>query len=146
MALTLKLKSAVEVKGCFKCKRARCDLCHNYLVESNSFRSFQTGKSYKIRSKLSCDSKNVIYLASRKKCNLQYMVTKKKNTNRTPHDLNNFSFQCIDQVQITANNSSNIEKLLITKEAYWSAQLFSLAPFGLNKCQEFHSKKRINFN
>jgi len=74
------------------------------------------------------------------------MVTKKKNTNRTPHDLNNFSFQCIDQVQITANNSSNIEKLLITKEAYWSAQLFSLAPFGLNKCQEFHSKKRINFN
>ena len=55
-----------------------------------------------------------------------------------------FSFQCIDQVQATVNNSCNIEKLLITKEAYWSAQLFSLATFGLNKGQEFHSKKRIN--
>ena len=72
------------------------------------------------------------------------MVTKKKTCeeavhfNRTPHE---FSFQCIDQVHITANNSSNI-----TKEAYWSAQLFSLAPFGLNKHQEFHSKKRINYN
>ena len=66
--------------------------------------------------------------------------------NRTPHDLNEFSFQCIDQVQINANNTSYIEKLLITKEAYWSAQLFSLAPFGLNKRQEFHSKNRINYN
>ena len=80
------------------------------------------------------------------------MVTEKKTCevavhfNRTPHDLNDFSFQCIDQVQITTNNSSKIEKLLITKEAYWSAQLFSLAPFGLNKRQEFYSKKRINFN
>ena len=46
-------------------------------------------------------------------------------------------------MQATVNNSCNIEKLLITKEAYWSAQLFSLAPFGLNKCQEFHSKKEF---
>ena len=142
----------------------------NFFVESNYFQSFQTGKSYKIRSKLSCDSKNVIYLASRKKCRLQYIGSTttdfrvrfrnhkssmiiKKNTcevavhfNKTPHDLSDFSFQCIDQVQATANNSTNIEKLLITREAYWSAQLFSLAPFGLNKRQEFPSKKRINYN
>ena len=39
----------------------------------------------------------------------------------------------------------NIKKLLITKEAYWTAQLFSLSPFGLNKRQEFHSKNRIHF-
>ena len=75
------------------------------------------------------------------------MVTKKKTCevpvhfNKTPHDLSDFSLQCIDQVQPTVNNSREIEKLLITKEAYWSSQLFSLAPFGLNKCQEFHSKK-----
>ena len=80
------------------------------------------------------------------------MVTKKKTCevavhfNKTPHDLSDFSFQCINQVQETVNNSCSIEKLLITKEAYWSAQLFSLAPFGLNRRQEFHSKKRINYN
>ena len=61
--------------------------------------------------------------------------------NKTPHDLSDFSFQCIDQVQSNVNNSRDIKKLLITKEAYWSSQLFSLAPFGLNKCQEFHLKK-----
>ena len=63
--------------------------------------------------------------------------------NRTPHVLSDFTFQCIDQIQtITSENTDN---LLITKEAYWSAQLFTLSPFGLNKRQEFHSKNRIHY-
>ena len=106
------------------CKRTRSDLCRKFLVESNSFLSFQTGKGYKIRSKLSYNSKNIIYLASCKRCRLQYvgstttdfrvrfrnhksaMVTKKKSCevtlhfNETSHDLIEFSFQCIDQVLI----------------------------------------------
>ena len=97
-----------------------------------------------------------IYLASCKKCHLQYvgstctttdfrirfcnhksaMVTNKTSCevamhfNKIPHTLDDFSFQCIDQVQ-APNNSEEIDRLLITKEAYWSAQLFSLAPHGL---------------
>ena len=59
--------------GCFKCDRNRCDLCRNFFVESKSFLSFQTGKKYTIHSRLFCDSKNVIYLASCKKCRLQYV-------------------------------------------------------------------------
>ena len=66
-------EESVEVGGCFKCKRTRCDLCRNFLVESNSILSFQTGKSYKIRPKLSCDFKNIIYLASCNRCRLQYI-------------------------------------------------------------------------
>ena len=70
------------------------------------------------------------------------MKTNKKNFevaihfNRTSDD---FTFQCIDQIQ--TSTSENTDNLLIMKEAYWSAQLFSLSPFGLNKRQEFHSKK-----
>ena len=155
--------------GCFKCDRNRCDLCRNFFVESKSFPSFQTGKKYTIHSRLSCNSKNVIYLASCKKCRLQYvgststdfrirfrnrksaMLTNKTTCevavhfNKTPHTLGDFSFQCIDQVQ-AHNNSEDIDRLLITKEAYWSAQLFSLAPHGLNKRKEFHSKNRICYN
>ena len=56
-----------------------------------------------------------------------------------------YAFQCIDQVQ-AHNNSEEINWLLITKEAYWSAQLFSLARHGLNKRKEFHSKNRICYN
>ena len=64
---------------------------------------------------------------------------------RTPRTIGDFSFQRIDQVQ-APSGSERIDRLLITKEAYWSAQLFSLAPHGLNKRKEFHSKNRICYN
>ena len=141
----LKKKTAEEGQtshhnnGCFKCDRNRCDLCLNFFVESKTFPSFQTGKKYTIHSRLSCDSKNVIYLASSKKCRLQYvgstttdfrirfrnhksaMLTNKTTCevavhfNKIPHILGDFSFQCIDQVQ-APNNSEDIDRLLITKE------------------------------
>ena len=38
------------------------------------------------------------------------------------------------------SGSGEIARLLITKETYWSAQLFSLAPYGLNKRKEFLRK------
>ena len=158
-----------ETGGCIKCKRSRYDLCKNVLIESNFLQSFQTNRKYFIKRRLSYDSKNVIYLASCNKCRLQYvgstatqfkvrfrnhkssMVTNKKTCevavhyNNSPHALNDFSFQCIDQVSAT-NCTEILDKLLITKEAYWSAQRFSLAPFGLNKRQEFHSRNRITYN
>ena len=121
-----RLKTAAEGRtdhhnnGCFKCNRNRCDLCKNFVVESKSFLSFKTEKKYTIHSSLSCDSKNVIYLASCKKCRLQYvgstttdfrirfrnhksaMLTNKTTCevavhfNKIPHTLDDFSFQCID--------------------------------------------------
>ena len=137
------------------------------LLTPKTFSSAQTDKIYQVRQRLSCNSTNVIYLVHCIKCNLQYvgstttefkvrfrnhksaMKTNKKTCevaihfNRSPHIFSDFTFQCIDQIQI--NTSQDTEKLLITKEAYWSAQLFSLAPFGLNKRQEFHSKNRIHY-
>ena len=56
---------------------------------------------------------------------------------RIPHTIGDFLFQCNDQVQ-APSGSEKIDWLLITKQAYWSAQLFSLAPHGLNKRKEFH--------
>ena len=56
---------------------------------------------------------------------------------RIPHTVGDFLFQCNDQVQ-APSGSEKIDRLLITKQAYWSAQLFSLAPHGLNKRKEFH--------
>ena len=47
--------------------------------------------------------------------------------------------------QIHATTNEDVVKLHITKEAYWRGQLFSLFPYGLNKRQEFYSKKRMNY-
>ena len=144
--------------------------CSSWLLFFTNNHFFHTCSRHQssIYLTLSCDSKNVIYLASCKKCRLQYvgstttgfrirfrnhksvMLTNKTTCevaihfNKIPHTLGDFSFKCIDQVQ-TPNYSEEIDRLLITKEAYWSAQLFTLAPHGLNKRKEFHSKNRINF-
>ena len=93
---------------------------------------------YSIHFRLCCDSKKVIYLASCKKCGLQYVgstttdfrirfrnhksaILTNKTTcevavhfNKIPHTLDDFLFQCIDQVQ-APNNSEEIDRLLITK-------------------------------
>ena len=46
---------------------------------------------------------------------------------KIPHILDDFSFQCIDQVK-ASYKPEEIDRPLITKKAYWSAQMFSLAP------------------
>ena len=64
---------SVPTAGCFTCNKTRCDLCKNFFVNSQTFSSAQTGKTYFVRQKLSCNSSNVIYLVHCKKCNLQYV-------------------------------------------------------------------------
>ena len=63
----------VPAAGCFNCDKTRCDLCKNFFVNSETFSSAQTGKTYFVRQKLSCNSSNVIYLGHCGKCNLQYV-------------------------------------------------------------------------
>ena len=57
--------------GCFKCNK--CRVACPILKEGNVFRSRNTGKSYKIRQKLTCTSDWVIYLATCQKCQGQYV-------------------------------------------------------------------------
>mgnify|MGYP001795729604 CR=1 FL=1 len=47
--------------------------------------------------------------------------------NSTPHSLTDFQFIFIEQV--------DKDNLLITREAYWTAQLRTLRTFGFNKRQ-----------
>ena len=160
-----KALTQVQNAGCFKCQR-RCDLCSNYFQETNYFESFVTGRKYTIKESLSCISENVIYLASCNKCKLQYvgsttnqfkvrfrnhkssMKTNKKTCevavhfNNTEHCLENFSFVCIEQI----NDSTNVDSKLLTREAYWTMQLRTLQPFGLNKRREYKSKNRIQYS
>ena len=67
------VNQTVNRGGCFKCDKNRCDLCKNFLLHACKFRSSATGRQYPIRQNLSCSSKNVIYLATCCKCDLQYV-------------------------------------------------------------------------
>ena len=113
--------------GCFSCKAKRGDLCKNYLKETSNFSSTKTGKIYPIRQTVSCNSDKVIYLATCKKCTIQYV-----ESTSTPfkvrfqnHKSSMLTNKKACEVAIHYNkmnnntNMHNIDELLLTREAYW---------------------------
>jgi len=65
--------------------------------------------------------------------------------NSSEHDISQISFIVIEHIS-TFQNHLHLEQLLLTREAYWTPQLFTLNPHDLNKRREFRSKNRINYN
>ena len=62
----------IDSRGCFKCKN-KCDMCNNYLVETQRFKSFQSNKTYTIRPNLTCNAVGTIYLINDKICSKSYV-------------------------------------------------------------------------
>ena len=157
-----------ETGGCFKCSSG-CDLCKKFLIQDSKFKSFSTGRTYNINQNLSCSSKNVVYLASCNKCSLQYvgststefkvrfrnhkssMRTNKKTCERavhfncTKHEISKINFIVIETIT-SQGDAAYIDRLLLTRRAFWTAQLCTLSPHGLNKRREFRSKHRVRHN
>ena len=128
------------VVGSIKCKK-KCDLCTNYLVESDRFTCLTLGRFYKCKQVLCCTFTNVVYLASCRKCTLQYVgstsnqfkvrfrnhksaMNTGKNTcevaihfNNTAHSLTDFEFAIIEKVIKTQKK----EGTLLIREAYYAA-------------------------
>ena len=53
----------IDNSGCFKCHRKVCDACQNFLLPHRRIISVATGKSYKIKQHLFCQTDFVIYCA-----------------------------------------------------------------------------------
>ena len=64
--------------------------------------------------------------------------------NYSEHEISHINFIIIEQIR-SFENSLHLEQLLLTREAYWTAQLFNLNPHGFNERREFRSKHRINY-
>ena len=65
--------------GCFKCTKRFCNLCRNYLDESQVVTSPHTDSSYKIKEHITCEDEYVIYLILDKVCRKAY-VGRTENT------------------------------------------------------------------
>ena len=149
--VSTKLQSTSNIAFCSsKCKRPRCTHC-SYISENDSFSSSQNNASYKLRYNTTCETSDVIYLITCKKCYKQYVgqtsqqVSRRMNNHRfdinnyvdpafsthvavhfngNDHSLADFSFMPIDIVH------SDMERLL--KETYWIHKLDTVFPNGLN--------------
>ena len=113
------------------------------------------------RMYIHCRSKNVIYLVTCKTCKIQYvgstsnefkvrfrnhksaMLTNKATCElavhfkRKEHHMSDFEFIVIEK--IVNDTTDDMDKVLLTREAFWCAQLCTLQPYGLNKRSEFKS-------
>ena len=65
--------------------------------------------------------------------------------NSSEHDISQICLILIEQIRLF-RNPLYLDQLLLTREAYWTAQLFTLNLHGLNKRREFRSKHRINYD
>ena len=61
-----------EVKRTCQCSSNRCQIC-NFLSQGISFNSHITSKEFSTSFNLDCNSSNIVYLNSCKKCNTQYV-------------------------------------------------------------------------
>ena len=108
------------------------------ILKGKTFQSFKTGRTYFMKFDFQCTSSNLVYLISCKRCYLQYVRstrTEFKVRFRNPKSA----------LRTSKKPVKWLFKILITKEAYWMAQLFCVFPTGLNKRFEIHSNKRINY-
>ena len=132
-----------------KCTSIKCQMCTTYSDENSRVRSSTNGQSFLIKHRLNCNSANIIYLISCKKCAMQYIG----ETGRRLRDRLNDHCSAIRTQKPTAIaihfNSENhtITDLKITaieqnktwrdedrkaSEKHWITKINSAYPYGLN--------------
>ena len=133
--------------GCFKCNR--CRVACPIINETKKFRSTNTGKEYKIKQRVTCDSEYVIYLGTCKKCDGQYVGKsqtpfKRRHSNHKQEvkkkigglghhyggergcGYESISITIIEQVEV------NTPDILAERELYWQHQLRAYLENGGN--------------
>ena len=140
-----------------KCGSRKCMTC-DHLVEGNSFTSNVTNRVYNVVSpstKVSCSTRNVIYLISCRKCGVQYVgetsqtLRSRFNNHRNRlkrlcglylyhhfssdgHTLNDISIMPIEEVVLQRNEGINLTSKRLQREEYWCKELCTVFSYGLN--------------
>ena len=140
--------------GARQCMNTRCGSC-KHLNNTNSFQNKHSRKQFPINESLSCKSKNLIYLISCKKCQLQY-VGETQNTlrerltghlsdirrktdkpislhfNSINHSINDLIITPIEKLKDNATDQEQERKQRLIREDFWIDKLNTLTPNGLN--------------
>lgn len=152
--------------GLVKCNKT-CDACKNFLVESGSVKCSATGRKFRIRKTLTCETANVIYVAHCSHCGKQGVGSttswKPRLRNYKSHinkgvksckiaghfidgcsnpSLSNLKFTLVDCLNNTDGKSSDeIDELLLSKEKFWIGTLITQHK-GMNGTHDWNRKKR----
>ena len=148
--------------GCYSCGR-NCIDCKYLKDKGEYYYSHVTKRRYKIRQNVNCQSRNVIYLVTCKKCKKQgvgktinfksrmanyrsCIKNEKVSCNidkhfieEDNHSLEDFDVQIIVQLENVPCNKDQARKRRKQFEGYWQITLCTLAPYGLNSINELEA-------
>ena len=139
--------------GFYTCNSARCLTCKLHATEQKVFKSTTYERTFTIRQNLNCKRKNIIYLITCQKCNVQYVgetsrelreratdhrsnISVQKRTpiglhfNADSHSFRDIKITAIEQ--IVDNGKQNMVTILRQREAFWQFKLGTKYPAGLN--------------
>ena len=157
------------VEGGFKRCNSICDSCDKFTIETDHIKCHATGKIYKIRKNITCNTPNVIYCAQCKKCleqgvgsttnwkprlrnyksHIKYIIDycsiSQHYNHRCRHNENPFEylqFTLIDKLDNVDNlTKEEIEDLLLKKEIFWIGSLLT-QHHGMNSSHDWNRKHR----
>ena len=152
--------------GTVKCSSKRCEVC-KYFDEHSHFKGSQDDRRYSINYSLNCNSNNVVYLVTCKKCLLQYVgstitkfrlrfnnhksrIRRHEMLGQAEKESDDLLYQhfcseghCgLSDVRIQLIDRVNGEEQLREKEAQWAYKLKTLRPNGLNDNDFFFVQNR----
>ena len=64
--------------------------------------------------------------------------------NASPRTLEDKKILGIEKVLF--ENDENLEERLLSREAYWTAQIFTLKPYGMNNRNELRLQNRVTYD
>ena len=64
--------------GSFRCNKTNCTVCPFIEDGRNLYTFYSTGQTFKIKSHITCETSNIIYMIQCTKCNLQYIGETKR--------------------------------------------------------------------
>jgi len=144
-----KIKPSYNRKpGSTRCPNTKCKAC-TYIVESTVFTSTHNNRTFRLHSRFTCASTNIIYLVTCSECNKQYVgetgrslrdritdhvscIKLKKQTpiglhfNQAGHSLKHFTILAIEQFDEKSEATRRI------KEITWQHLLQTAHPLGIN--------------
>ena len=71
--------------GSFRCNKTNCTTCPFIEDGLNQYTFYSTGQTYQIKSHITCETSNVIYMIQCTKCNLQYIGETKRRLRPVPN-------------------------------------------------------------
>lgn len=139
-------------QGNYRC--GHCTQC-NFTQKTKTFNHPRTGKSYKIKGVITCNTSNVIYML-KCPCGLAYIgkTTRPLKTrisehrsnirnhdSKSPvathfslahHNVSTLRYVGIEQIQLS-NRGGDVNNKLLQREAFWIFTLDTMSPKGLNE-------------